>query len=119
MMNEQEHVALRELREAYRRASQTVNESSSQAQRARSILISEANRLASCLSQPVFWRLLASISQRSGKSGGFTMPRDAMERASQRRSFGPPGVIPERHAALRSHIAAALRTIDDMAYTRT
>ena len=117
-LSERDTEALKQIRAEYASAGILLGEDSRNVDKARSRIIQQANPHAQRLSADVFRKVLYGISGRSGRNAGFTMPKDALERACARQSLGPDGVIPATYMALVSHIAAACHVIDDLVYPR-
>ncbi len=110
--------ALKKIRAEYARAGSMLDDDSRNVDKARSGLIQQANPYAKQLTPNVFRKVLFEISSQSGRHGGYTIAKDAFERACVNQSLGPEGVVPATYRPLMAHIAAAYRIIDELVYVR-
>lgn len=117
-LSESDTEALKKIRAEYASAGTLLGEDSRNVDKARSRIIQQANPHAQRLAPDVFRKVLYDISGRCSRNAGFTMPKDALERACARQSLGPDGLIPATYMALVSHIAAACHVIDELVYVR-
>jgi hypothetical protein len=117
-LSESDTEALKKIRAEYARAGSMLDKDSRNVDRARSGLIQQANPYAEQLAPNVFRKVLFEISSQSGRHGGYTIAKDAFDRACAKQSLGPEGIVPASYLPLLAHIAAACRIIDELVYVR-
>lgn len=114
LLSQKDAQCLAELRAIYASATNTLAEDSRSSSKVRAHIINDANPIAEKLSTDILRQILTKVSARSGRSGGYVIPANALKSAYERKSFGINGVIPNTYNALLSHISAMLFTIDQL-----